>query len=193
VSNVGRSLVLWRQIFATRMIMTQSVKTKPSVSLGITNPKSPTNMGIVMRAAGCFQVDAIYYTGERYAKAARFHTDTHNTSRKIPLTGVDSLLDCVDEDVKVICVELVEGAISLPEFKHPENALYIFGPEDGTIKQEVLDEAHAVVYIPTVGCLNLAATVNVLLYDRLAKSANPIGGDELIRNSRDIKNNTKLK
>jgi tRNA(Leu) C34 or U34 (ribose-2'-O)-methylase TrmL len=26
------------------------------------------------------------------------------------------------------------------------------------------------VYIPTVGCMNLAATVNVVLYDRLAKS-----------------------
>ncbi|MEY8248878.1 MAG: RNA methyltransferase [Bermanella sp.] len=174
------------------MIMSQPLTSNTGVSLGITNPKSPTNMGIVMRAAGCFQVDAIYYTGERYAKAARFHTDTHNTSRKIPLSGVDSLLDCVGADVKVVCVELVEGAIPLPEFEHPANAIYIFGPEDGTIKQDVLDQAHAVVYIPTVGCLNLAATVNVLLYDRLAKSANPIGGDELIRSSRDIKNNTKL-
>jgi tRNA(Leu) C34 or U34 (ribose-2'-O)-methylase TrmL len=27
-----------------------------------------------------------------------------------------------------------------------------------------------VVYIPTVGCMNLAATVNVVLYDRMAKA-----------------------
>ena len=27
-----------------------------------------------------------------------------------------------------------------------------------------------VVYIPTIGCMNLAATVNVVLYDRLAKA-----------------------
>jgi tRNA(Leu) C34 or U34 (ribose-2'-O)-methylase TrmL len=27
------------------------------------------------------------------------------------------------------------------------------------------------VYIPTVGCMNLAATVNVVLYDRLAKAS----------------------
>jgi tRNA(Leu) C34 or U34 (ribose-2'-O)-methylase TrmL len=26
-----------------------------------------------------------------------------------------------------------------------------------------------VVYVPTIGCMNLAATVNVVLYDRLAK------------------------
>jgi tRNA(Leu) C34 or U34 (ribose-2'-O)-methylase TrmL len=98
----------------------------------------------------------------------------------------------VPDHIKVVCVELVEGAISLPDFEHPQDALYIFGPEDGSIKQDVLDQADAVVYIPTVGCLNLAATVNVLLYDRLAKSANRIGGDALIRSSRDIKNNTKM-
>jgi len=185
-------LPAWLAIMALITYDANLKMTKSSVILGITNPKSPTNMGIVMRAAGCFQVDSIFYTGERYAKAARFHTDTHKTSQKIPLTGVDSLVGCVPAHVKVVCVELVEGAISLPDFEHPQDAIYIFGPEDGSIKQDVLDQADAVVYIPTVGCLNLAATVNVLLYDRLAKSENRIGGDALIRSSRDIKNNTKM-
>ena len=66
----------------------------------------------------------------------------------------------------MICVDLVEGATPLPDFEHPENALYIFGPEDGTIAQEVINSADAVVYVPTIGCMNLAASVNVLLYDR---------------------------
>jgi hypothetical protein len=50
-----------------------------------------------------------------------------------------------------------------------------------------------VVYIPTNGCMNLAATVNVLLYDRLAKSAIAIGDNELIRKSRDTNNTVKVK
>ncbi len=166
---------------------------KTQVSIGLTNPKSPTNVGVVLRAAGCYQVDSVFYTGERYAKAAKFHTDTQNAKSKITLTGVDSLVECITDDVQVVCVDLIEGATPLPEFVHPEKAIYIFGPEDGTIEQEVVDKAHAVVYVPTVGCMNLAATVNVLLYDRLAKSANRIGGDELIRNSRDINNNVKMK
>ena len=45
-------------------------------SIGLTNPKSPTNVGSVMRAAGCYQADAVYYTGQRYAHAAKFNTDT---------------------------------------------------------------------------------------------------------------------
>jgi tRNA(Leu) C34 or U34 (ribose-2'-O)-methylase TrmL len=71
--------------------------------------------------------------------------------------------------------------------------MYVFGPEDGTISQAVIDKADAVVYIPTNGCMNLAATVNVLLYDRLAKSAIAIGDDELIRKSRDTNNTVKVK
>jgi tRNA(Leu) C34 or U34 (ribose-2'-O)-methylase TrmL len=33
-----------------------------------------------------------------------------------------------------------------------------------------------VVYIPTTGCMNLAATVNVVLYDRMAKGLNTRSG-----------------
>jgi len=95
----------------------------------------------------------------------------------------------------VVCIELVEGASSLLEFQHPQNAFYIFGPEDGTLDQAIIDAADSVVYIPTIGCLNLAATVNVVLYDRLAKSAKPpMGmGDELIRQSRDANNRVRVK
>lgn len=163
------------------------------VTLGLTDPKSPSNVGAVMRAAGCYQVDAVYYTGQRYARAAKFNTDTKNMTQNIPLTQCDSLLDNITGSVKLVCVELVEGATSLPEFQHPDQACYIFGPEDGTLSQEVIDRADAVVYIPTVGCMNLAATVNVLLYDRLAKSSEQRANDALIRQSRDTNNKVKVK
>ena len=166
---------------------------KPTVTIGLTNPKSPSNVGAVMRAAGCFRADAVVYTGRRFAMAAPFHTDTQGVAGKIPLTGVDSLLNCIPEETQLVCVELVEGAIPLPDFQHPARAFYAFGPEDGTLGQEIIDRADAVVYVPTVGCLNLAATVNVVLYDRLAKSALTIANDELIRRSRDNNNRAKIK
>ena len=161
--------------------------------IGLTNPKSPSNIGSVMRAAGCYRANEVFYTGERYARAAKFHTDTKDRSREIPLTGVECLLDVVPEGAKVICVDLVEGATPLPLFEHPANAFYIFGPEDGTISQQVIDRADAVVYVPTVGCMNLAASVNVLLYDRLAKSDTTESGDQLIRKSRDLNNRTLVR
>jgi len=163
---------------------------KSNVSIGLSNPKSPANVGAVMRAAGCFQVDSVFYTGERYVRAAQFNTDTKNVCRNIPLTGVISLLDEIPADKKIVCVELVDGAMPLPEYQHPENAFYIFGPEDGTISQEIIDRADAVVYVPTIGSMNLAAAVNVVLYDRLAKSDQTIASNELILKSRDTNNKT---
>ena len=166
---------------------------KSQVTIGLTNPKSPTNVGAVMRAAGCYQVDEVKYTGQRYEKAAKFHTDTKSATRNIPLVGVDSFLDDLGPETKIVCVELAEGATPLPRFQHPENAIYIFGPEDGSISQDVADRADHVVYVPTVGCMNLAATVNVLLYDRLAKSDDMDESNELIKKSRDNRNHLLVK
>lgn len=164
------------------------IMAESSVCIGLIDPKSPPNVGAVMRAAGCYQVSAVRYTGSRYDRAARFHTDTKNISLNIPLTHVDNLLDELPSNTQVVCVELVEGATALPAFQHPPHALYIFGPEDGSLSQALVDRADAVVYIPTIGCMNLAATVNVVLYDRLAKSRAANGSDDLIRQSRDTNN-----
>lgn len=146
-----------------------------------------------MRAAGCFNADQVFYSGERFARAAKFNTDTKNRTSTIPLTAKDCLLDNVPEEMTIICVDLVEGAVSLPEFEHPSHAYYVFGPEDGTISQDVIDKADAVVYVPTKGCLNLAATVNVVLYDRQAKLTEIPQNNDLIRTSRDTNNRVKVK
>ena len=171
------------------------------ISIGLVNPKSPENVSSVMRSAGNFSVDSVFYSGSRYPRAIRLNPDIPNMSRAvsqgIPLSGVDSLIDVFSSDTKIICVELVENAIPLPEFQHPDNAFYIFGPEDSSITQDIIDSADAVVYVPTTGCMNLAATVNVLLYDRLAKSfilSTSITADnnDSIRKNRDRNNCLKL-
>ena len=161
--------------------------------IGLTKPKSPTNVGAVMRAAGCYGVDGVFYTGTRYPRAAKYQTDTHQSNQSIPLQGVERLLDCLPKGMQLVCVELALGATPLPEFEHPDQAMYVFGPEDGTIGQAVIDRADAVVYVPTRGCMNLAATVNVVLYDRLAKSDLSFANDQLIRDSRDINNKSKTR
>jgi len=164
------------------------MENKGSAAIALCNPKSPSNVGAVMRAAGCYGAAAVYYSGTRFERAAKYHLDTRNISAQIPLTAVESFTQLAGKHQKLVCVELAEGAIPLPEFTHPEDALYIFGPEDGSIDQSVVDLADAVVYIPTIGCMNLAATVNVLLYDRMAKQNNPIDHGERIKQSRDVNN-----
>jgi tRNA(Leu) C34 or U34 (ribose-2'-O)-methylase TrmL len=161
--------------------------------IGLTNPKSPENVGSAMRAAGCFSVDSVFYTGNRYDQAKKYNTDTNNANQHIPLVHVENLIDNIPENVEIVCVELVEGAMPLPKFEHPKNAMYIFGPEDGNLDKKTVQKARAVVYVPTIGCMNLAATVNVLLYDRMAKSDLSFASDELIRQSRDTNNRLKVR
>lgn len=176
-----------------------------SVYIGLIDPKSPENVESVMRLAGNFKADGVYYSGKRYPKAAKLKPCTVDMSRKvslnIPLTQVDNLIDDdlfghTPNNLKIVCVELAENAILLPEYRHPKNALYIFGSEDSTISQKIIDRADDVVYIPTISCMNLSATVSVLLYDRLAKSSQGTtlgaGGNEFIRKSRDINNRLKV-
>ncbi|KKD59551.1 23S rRNA methyltransferase [Grimontia sp. AD028] len=167
--------------------------TEPRVIIGLFNPKSPTNVGGVMRAAGCYQADSVVYTGTRYDRAAKFYTDTQDAMETIPLTNVECLVDDLPSDMKVVCVELAVGATPLPHFEHPEKAIYIFGPEDHSLPQAVADKADHVVYVPTIGCMNLAATVNVVLYDRLSKAETSLAGDDLIRQSRDSRNRLTVK
>jgi tRNA(Leu) C34 or U34 (ribose-2'-O)-methylase TrmL len=79
----------------------------------------------------------------------------------------------VDSRVVPVCVERSAAAELLVDFVHPDHALYVFGPEDGSVSKGWRASCHRFVSIPTVnaGPLNLAAAVNVVLYDRQAKAA----------------------
>lgn len=73
------------------------------------------------------------------------------------------------QDVVPVAIELKEGAECLTQFEHPENAVYVFGPEDGSIYSSYIRLCHRFVFIPSHHCLNLSAAINVVLYDRRMK------------------------
>ncbi len=120
-----------------------------------------------MRAVGIHSGAMMAISGKRWS---RHSSDTMAHHRHIPLLQVEELYDVIPYNCIPIAVEIVCGAVSLPHYKHPERAFYIFGPEDGTLGTAILGWCKDRIYIPTNGCMNLAATVNVVLYDRLAKS-----------------------
>jgi tRNA(Leu) C34 or U34 (ribose-2'-O)-methylase TrmL len=137
--------------------------------IGLDNPKTPSNVGSIMRAAGCYGSNSVYYTGDRYKKAKCFITDPQKNYRHIPLLHVEDLHDVIPFDCIPVAVDLIEGATSLVEYDHPERAFYIFGAEDNTLGKRVLSWCRDIVYVPTNNCMNLAAAVNVILYDRMSK------------------------
>lgn len=163
-----------------------------SAAIGLVNPKSPENVGMVLRAAGCYEAQQVFYSGERYKRARQFFTDTKNAQQKIPLQHAEDLLLAAPQGASIVAVELIEGATPLVHFQHPAQAYYIFGPEDGSLSQTILDGCDHVVYIPTIGCMNLAATVNVVLYDRLAKRLGTAIEDRPVAQNRDVNSRGRL-
>ena len=138
-------------------------------ALGLHNPKTPANVGGVIRAATCYGAASVAISGPRIdSKHIRSAANTVAGQRHMPVLRGD-LRDLIPYGAVPVAVDLVEGAIPLPKFVHPESAFYIFGPEDGTLGKAILDWCPRKVMVPTRLCMNLAATVNVVLYDRLAK------------------------
>lgn len=126
-------------------------------------------MGGAMRAAQCYGASLIIVGGPRMQRLGNIATDTMKAYRHIPVTQVDDVMDHIPHDCVPVAVDLVDGARDLRNYVHPERAMYVFGPEDGTLGKRVLDKCRDRVMVPTMGCMNLAACVNVVLYDRLSK------------------------
>jgi len=122
-----------------------------------------------MRAAGCYGSATVFFTGRRYSQTKQFVTDPQKRWKNIPLVHTEDLHQSIPLGCVPVAVDLIDGAIPLHQYKHPERAIYIFGPEDGTLGKSITGWCRDIVYIPTDSCMNLAATVNVVLYDRLAK------------------------
>lgn len=148
-------------------------------AIGLHWPKTNANVGSVLRAVGCFEAQLVVVQGERYRKAP---TDTTQQYRHVPLIH-GTLRDCIPFDCIPVAVDLVDGARPLHGYTHPERAFYVFGPEDGTLGKEVTTWCRDTIYVPTRGCMNLAAAVNVVLYDRQAKRARE---DEVLARSQRI-------
>jgi len=85
------------------------------------------------------------------------------------LIQAEDLFSFLPFDCVPVAVDLIDGARDLRTYTHPERAFYIFGPEDGTLGRKITDKCRDIIYVPTEYCMNLAATVNVVLYDRLLK------------------------
>lgn len=136
-------------------------------AIGLVRPKDVHNIGGVLRAAHVYSASLIAIEGDR--TKLRTKQDTTKAWKHIPVVRGDDLFEMCPYAAVPIAVDLIDGAISLPEFKHPQAAFYIFGPEDGTLGKKHVDRCAHVISIPTQFCMNLAATVNVVLYDRLAK------------------------
>ncbi len=135
-------------------------------AVGLYYPQHPENIGSVLRASDCFESAFVAIGGTKYKRCS---TDTYNTYKHKPLLQVENLKDVIPFNCIPVAVDLLDDAVNIHEYEHPERAFYIFGPEYSTLDKNVLEYCKDKIYIPTKGCLNLAMAVNIVLYDRNMK------------------------
>lgn len=145
-------------------------------ALVLHNPKFAHNVGAIVRLASCYSFEQVWTSGYRVPLT------THGKDYRLPreermrgykdvfLANCDRPLDQFRKrGISIVAVEFVQNAENLAHFVHPENAVYVFGPEDGSIPSSILGLCHRFVQIPTAHCLNLATAVATVLWDRNLK------------------------
>lgn len=146
-------------------------KTRGFASIGLHNPKTPENVGGVIRAAHAYGAASVAISGQRIdGRHISAPTNTTRFDKHMPIYRGE-LRDLIPFGAVPVAVELVDDAESLFTFQHPRSAFYIFGPEDSGLGASIREWCEHKVYIPTAICMNLAACVNVVLYDRAMKEA----------------------
>jgi len=131
-------------------------------------PKTDGNVGGSIRAAHAFGANLVVVGAPRFSQKGRVErTDPSSSHRSIPVTFTDDIFTAMPYDVPVVAIETGSDE-NLQTFDHPRSCTYLFGSEDRGLPDEALAKCDAHISIPSHS-LNLAAAVNVVMYDRRAK------------------------
>ena len=143
-------------------------------SIMLCNPKNAYNVSMTQRIASCYGWQQVWYTGDRVSldlagKKRLPREERMKGFKQVEIIQYDRPLDQFGRDVVPVAVEVRANSEKLHHFEHPDNAVYVFGPEDGSIPEGVLTHCHRFLVIPVRFCLNLATAVSTILWDRALK------------------------
>ena len=137
--------------------------------IGIERSKTEANVGTLWRSAYSLGAAFVFTIGKRYPRQA---SDVSQSWRHIPLLEYADVLDFrahLPYDCQTIGVELTDDAVPLETFVHPARAVYLLGPEDGSLSAAALELCQRVVRFESRYCLNVAVAGSIVMYDRQTK------------------------
>ena len=141
--------------------------TRGYFAIGAERMSKTLNLGNLMRSAHGFGASFTFTVGATYLKDES-RADTSKGQQHVPhynWSGLEQMQ--LPQGCIMVGVELIEGAIDLPSFKHPLRAAYVLGPEMGSLSEPLLARCQHIVKIPTRFCVNVAMAGAIVMYDRV--------------------------
>ncbi len=137
--------------------------------LGLEGLSKPHNAGALMRTAHAFGASFIVAIGSSVNWRHVQQADTSHTADQLPVYVHERWEDFTPpRKLRTVGIELIEGSQNLlDDFRHPPFALYILGPERGSLSPATVARCDAVVHIPTQFCVNVSIAGAIVMYDRM--------------------------
>ncbi|MHA1524565.1 MAG: RNA methyltransferase [Alphaproteobacteria bacterium] len=135
--------------------------------IGAEGISKPLNLGNLMRSAQAFGA-SFAFTVDAHQALAPSSSDTSKSQNHLPYYAWASAGDMVvPQGCALVGIEFIEGATDLPSFRHPASAVYVLGPERGSLSPQMLARCDHIVKVPTIFCINLAMAGAIVMYDRV--------------------------
>ncbi len=137
-------------------------------AIGVEGINKSGNMGTLMRSAHAFGASYFFAIRPDVDFRELRLTDTSGSVDHVPYFSYDSVEDfTLPRHCSLVAVELVEGAVELPSFRHPTCAAYILGSEMGSVSPQILALCDHVIKIPMKFCVNVGIAGALVMYDRM--------------------------
>ncbi len=126
------------------------------------------NLGNLVRTSHAFGASFFFTVGSTLNYGEIKSTDTSHADIHMPFYAHKGMDDFkLPKDCSLVGIELIEGAVDLPSFRHPLRAAYVLGPEGGNLSAEMVARCDHVVKIPTKFCVNVGIAGAMVIYDRM--------------------------
>jgi tRNA (guanosine-2'-O-)-methyltransferase len=148
--------------------------TQARLALLLDSVGQPFNVGSIIRTAAAFGVERIWLCGETAppghpsARRTALGTERFVTLEREPAAAPEAASSAAAAGLRVIAVELTDGAVPLHDAPLDGDVCLALGNEDRGCSPALLDAADVIAYIPQtgrVGSLNVAAAAAIALAD----------------------------
>lgn len=136
--------------------------------IGVEGISKEQNVGTIARSAHAFGANFFFTIAPDVDVGLMRVSDTSDAFDHVPYYEYTSVAGMeLPERCQLVGVELLDGAIELPSFRHPTRAAYVLGPEMGSLSPELVARCDHVIQIPMKFCVNVGVAGALVMYDRL--------------------------